>query len=96
MHAAPQRASQTTTLPTPAATHCTNPALPSPRLPLHHSPSPWQVAAQYVGDDRQLQRTLVQSLLLAGELSLAEQQLRLFGLQARRGWAAVLLVLLQP
>ena len=44
-----------------------------------------QVAGQYVGEDGQLQRTLVQAMLLAGELSLAQEHMALFGLQVG-GW----------
>jgi hypothetical protein len=39
-----------------------------------------QVAGQYVGEEPQLQRRLVESMLLAGELSLAQQHQELFGL----------------
>ncbi|KAI7836357.1 hypothetical protein COHA_009779 [Chlorella ohadii] len=41
----------------------------------------WGVAGQYVGEEPQLQRTLVQAMLLAGELTLAQDHMRLFGLQ---------------
>lgn len=43
------------------------------------------MAGQYVGEDGQLQRTLVQAMLLAGELSLAQEHMALFGLQVG-GW----------
>lgn len=39
------------------------------------------MAGQYVGEEPQLQRTLVQAMLLAGELTLAQDHMRLFGLQ---------------
>ena len=41
-----------------------------------------QVAATYVGEDDELQRSLLTSMLAAGELSLARQQQQLFGLEA--------------
>jgi hypothetical protein len=40
-----------------------------------------QVAASYVGENGELQRSLLTSMLAAGELSLAGQQQQLFGLQ---------------
>lgn len=47
-----------------------------------------QVAGQYVGEDRQLQRTLVQAMLLAGELSLGQEHMLRFGLQVGQGQKA--------
>ncbi|PRW61071.1 exonuclease mut-7 [Chlorella sorokiniana] len=41
----------------------------------------WGVAGQYAGEDPQLQRTLVQAMLLAGELLLAQEHMLSFGLQ---------------
>ncbi|KAL4452648.1 hypothetical protein ABPG75_008310 [Micractinium tetrahymenae] len=40
----------------------------------------WGVAGQYVGEDGELQRSLLRSMLVAGELSLAAQHQQLFGL----------------
>ena len=39
------------------------------------------MAAQYAGEERELQRGLVESMLLAGELGLAQQHLRIWGLE---------------
>ncbi len=64
-----------------AVTHVTHVAacqLPTAPLPC----SAPQVAGQYVGDDRELQRTLLRSMLVAGELSLAAQHQQLFGLSS--------------
>ena len=47
-----------------------------------------QVAGQYVGEDRQLQRTLVRAMLLAGELSLGQEHILRFGLQVGQGQKA--------
>lgn len=45
----------------------------------------WGVAATYVGEDAALRRRLLEAMLLAGELTLAEQHQELFGLQASAG-----------
>ena len=41
------------------------------------------MAGQYVGADPQLQRTLLEAMLVAGELSLAQQHQQLFGLEGQ-------------